>query len=549
MARPLRVAVPVSHFAAVGTAPALRSLGRASSGVPRVLRPAPRRLGWRVLAGLAGGFAEFATAPPLNLWPLGVVGAAALTLACLRARPRDGALAGLGYGLALFVPLLSWLHPVGLDAWLLLAAVQSLWLALLGAALAATSRLPGWPVWAACLWVGEEWARGRVPFGGFTWGRLAFGQAHSPLTGYAALGGAPLLTFVVGLAGALALWVALAASRRRRLAASGGLLVLACLLAGGLGVVRPTAGQPSPSGPAYATIAAVQGGVPRLGLPSVTQASAVLENHLAETAKLARQIASGARPAPALVIWPEDSVGFDPTRIRPLAAVLDQAARAVGAPILIGAVLDGPGQHFRNAGVVWTPTGPAGTYVKRHLVPFGEYIPFRSLIGGWIGRFSLIPENFVPGHRVGLLQAGPVRFGEVICFEVTFDAPVRQAVRAGGRLLVVQTNDATFESPGQRWNVGESAQQLAIAQLRAVEHARAVVVASTSGVSALISPNGRLIAHTDVFSQGVLEARLPLRNSLTLADRVGPAPEYLFTAVGFAALAYVLAGWALRRRR
>jgi apolipoprotein N-acyltransferase len=139
---------------------------------------------------------------------------------------------------------------------------------------------------------------------------------------------------------------------------------------------------------------------------------------------------------------------------------------------------------------------------------------------------------------------GPARVGDVICFEVTFDGPVRDVVVGGGQLLVVQTNDATFETPGSSGAGGESAQQLAVAQLRAVEHGRSVVVASTSGVSALIRPDGRIVARTAVFTPAVLDGRLPLRSSLTLADRLGPVPEYLLAGLG-------LLGWgaAILRRR
>jgi apolipoprotein N-acyltransferase len=497
-----------------------------------------------LLLGAAGGGAQLATTPPHEWWPLGVVGAALLIAACRGARARVGALAGFGYGAALFVPLLDWLHGVGLNAWLGLAGSQALWLAGLGAVLAVVGRLPGWPAWCAALWVTEEWARGRVPFGGFTWGRLAFGQPHSPLTPYAALGGAPLLTFVVGLAGALlvalvvALFATLIAGRRVRLAAAAGAGV-AVLFTLGLLVPVPTGGRP-------VTVAAVQGNVPRLGLEALAQKYAVLRNHVLVTAEFARAVAAGTRAAPDFVVWPENASDFDPL-VDPVAGGLVRAAvAAIDRPVLVGAILDGPGpNHVRNAGIVWDPvTGPGASYVKRHLVPFGEYIPLRSLIGGWAGRFSLIPYDFAPGHRPGVLTVGPARVGDVICFEVTFDGPVRDVVVGGGQLLVVQTNDATFETPGSSGAGGESAQQLAVAQLRAVEHGRSVVVASTSGVSALIRPDGRIVARTAVFTPAVLDGRLPLRSSLTLADRLGPVPEYLLAGLGLLGI-----GAAILRRR
>ena len=125
--------------------------------------------------------------------------------------------------------------------------------------------------------------------------------------------------------------------------------------------------------------------------------------------------------------------------------------------------------------------------MKRQLVPFGEYIPFRGLLSHITSLVALQPENFTAGRRVVVFHVGPIRLGDVICYEVGFDGLVSSEVRAGANLLAVQTNDATFEVDGQ---LGESLQQLAMARIRAVESDRAVVVASTTGVSAIIAPDG-----------------------------------------------------------
>ena len=103
------------------------------------------------------------------------------------------------HGLATFLPLLSWLTVIGPDAWVLVALLEAAFLALTGALLPGVLRLPGWPFWVACLWVAQEAARDRLPFGGFPWGRLAFAETASPFTAVAALGGAPLVTFATAL--------------------------------------------------------------------------------------------------------------------------------------------------------------------------------------------------------------------------------------------------------------------------------------------------------------------------------------------------------------
>ena len=192
--------------------------------------------------------------------------------------------------------------------------------------------------------------------------------------------------------------------------------------------------------------------------------------------------------------------------------------------MLVGAVLQDP---VRNAGQLWLPHhGPAGAYVKRQLVPFGEVIPFRSLLDTFTSLPSLQPVNFTPGHKAVVFHVGKIRLGDVICYEVGFDGLVSSEVAAGANLLTVQTNDADFELDGQ---TGETLQQLAMARIRAVEHDRAVVVASTTGVSAIIAPDGHLLARTTLWRPASIEARVPLRTDTTLADRLGGWPEVVLT--------------------
>jgi apolipoprotein N-acyltransferase len=195
--------------------------------------------------------------------------------------------------------------------------------------------------------------------------------------------------------------------------------------------------------------------------------------------------------------------------------------------------------------VLWLPgRGPATVYVKRQLVPFGEYIPFRGLLSHITSLVALQPQNFTAGHRAVVFHVGRIRLGDVICYEVGFDGLVSSEVRAGANLLAMQTNDASFEVDGQR---GETLQQLAMARIRAVESDRAVVVASTTGVSAVIAPDGRLLAHTATWRQAELDVRVPLLTQRTLADRVGAWPEAVIILLTLAAFGWAVAG-AIRRR-
>jgi apolipoprotein N-acyltransferase len=499
-------------------------------GVRLVVAPAVRLLA-RPVAGALAGFALWTSFPPLNWWPAAFVAIAALALLNRGGRQRSAALTGYLFGLGLFVPMLSFLRGLGVDAWLVLAAFESLWFALLGLALRVVAPLRWWPAAVPLLWVGQEFLRDRWPWGGFPWGRIAFGQADGPLLPLASLGGAVLVTLAASVVGAALAWVVqwLSTVEGRRtspggMVAAGAVLVVA--LTAPLALSLPTRGTSS-GGPSHALVAVVQGNVPRLGLREFEQERAVTTNHMRETQVLAADVAAGRVPRPEAVIWPENASDMDPYTDAQARQLIDTAVRAIDVPVLVGAVLDGPGPtHVTNAGIVWSPvTGPGERYAKRHLVPFGEYLPMRSLLTRFIGRFSLIGRDFKAGHRPGLLQVGPVRLGDVICFEVADDGVVRDAVDAGGRLIAVQTNNATYERPGDNGDGGETAQQLQMSRLRAVEHGRAVVVAATSGVSAVIAPDGRVERRSGVFRPAYFVADLPLRDPRTVADRLGSWPE------------------------
>ena len=533
-----------------GPAPAVpASAERVPAGpVPAEAVPAePRRghglpaepvlaLPWALLAAVAGGLALTAAFPPVGVWPLAPLGPALLVLALQGRSLRVSVLAGLLFGLALFVPLLSWLINLAWYAWAALAVAEAVIFALLCAGQRVLLSLRAWPVGVAGWWVAAEALRGRWPYA-FPWGRLAMSQAGTPAAPWAAVGGAPLLTFLLALTGSTLAWLVL----RRR-------IVPALAFAGALGLtlagaVLPV--DPVPPGTPAATVAAVQGDVPHArNLPNLLRATTVTQNHAAATERLAAQVKAGLKPAPDVVIWPENATDLDPRFYPPVFGTIAAAVRAIGRPVLVGEVLEDP---QRNVGQLWTPArGPGPLYVKRQLVPFGEYIPFRGLLSHITSLVALQPHDFTAGRRPVVFHVGRIRLGDVICYEVGFDGLVSSEVRAGANLLTVQTNDATFEVDGQR---GESLQQLAMARIRAVETDRAVVVASTTGVSAIIAPDGTLVAHTGTWQRAVLESRVPLLNTTTLAIRLGGWPEFLITALTLAAFAWAVSRRAVAARR
>lgn len=488
----------------------------------------------RILISLGAGAALYAASPPVGWWPGALFGVAALALA-VRGVRRWRSSYGLGAlcGLAYLLPLLAWSSAPGVGEWLALVAAETVLFALLGPGLRLVARLPAAPLWGAGVWSADEWLRDNHPYGGLPWARLAFTQAHSPFTRLAALGGAPLVTGAVALAGLLVAtaWTTGRPGAVRRPAAirlAAAVLAVGVALAGLLVPARPPV-----AGERTLSVAVVQGNVPRLGFDAFRQRREVLRNHVRASLALADQVRAGLRPQPAVVLWPENSSDLDPFADRQAADLITVAATAVRAPILVGAVLKGEHPYtVLNAGLLWTDTGYAGqSYIKRHPVPFGEYLPARSLLTWLVPRAgALVPNDFLPGGRPGLFEAAGGRLGDVICFEVAYDGLVRDSVRAGAQVLVVQTNNATFGHSGETW------QQLAMSRLRAVEHDRAVVVTATSGVSAIIGPDGQVEQHTGVFSAALLSGDVPLRTHRTLADRLGAWPERLLVGIGLAGL-------------
>jgi len=485
--------------------------------------------------------------PGAGLIPLAVLGPAALALAVHGCSARGGLWLGLVSGLAFFVPLLSWSGIyVGALPWLALAVFEALHLAVLGAATALTSRLRWWPLWAAALWVADEALRGRFILGGFPWGRLGFSQTDGPLLALAAYGGVPLVSFAVALLGTLlaaavlALYRALRSQgpvRRAALRPLAGALagLVAVPLVGALAWL-PLPGASLTEGGPTSTVAVIQGNVPRAGLDFNAQRRAVLDNHVQRTLELAEAVQAGDQPQPDVVLWPENSSDIDPYLNDDAARGIERAARAIDAPILVGAVVQGPGRFISNTAIVWDPEdGPGETYVKRHPVPLGEYVPARSFFRFFSTQVDRVTDQHA-GDEAGLLEIGGTRIGDLICFEVVYDGLVSDIAGAG--MLVVQTNNATFGY------TAESEQQLAMSRLRAVEHGRSVAIAATSGISAIVAPDGTVVRSSELFTPDVFVEEIAQRDSRSLAGRVGAGPEWLLTALGLAAVAV-----AVRRRR
>ncbi|WP_018599638.1 apolipoprotein N-acyltransferase [Mycobacterium sp. 155] len=512
-----------------------------------------RRLGratldrWAQLgAAVGGGLLLWASFPPVGWWATAF--AAPALLGWVLTLPSTTRAGGFGYGflfgLAFYIPLLPWISGlVGPVPWLVLAALQAVFCGVFGLLAVLVRQLPGWPLWFAALWVSAEWLKSTVPFGGFPWGVVGFGQSNGPLLSIARVGGAPLVSFAVALVAFSLTLVTLEIVQWWHHGHKPGVPAPAVVLPGvcvsvvllGTALLWPqvrhsavgVADEPS------VTVAAVQGNVPRLGLEFNAQRRAVLDNHVRETGRLADDVRAGRAAQPMFVIWPENSSDIDPLANADAAAQIDAAAAAIKAPILVGGVVKADGYTpddpvANNTVIVWDPaTGPGERHDKQIVQPFGEYLPWR----GFFRHLSSYADRagyFVPGTGDGVVHAAGVPIGVTTCWEVIFDRAARESVLNGAQLLAVPTNNATFDAT-------MSFQQLAFAKLRAVEHDRYVVVAGTTGISAVIAPDGRELARTEWFQPAYLDSQVRLKSDLTPATRWGPLVQAVLVVIGFGA--------------
>ena len=456
---------------------------------------ADRRLP-RAAACLAAGLVAALSVPPWGWWPLALPALAALTWA------TDGVdrwthryLHGLAFGIGMFVPGLWWMaefHAVGVFLVILMEA------AFIGAATAAAPprgrlRIVALP---AALVLAEA-ARGALPFGGLPMAGLALGQVGGPLAGTARIGGHLFVLALTALAGA-------ALARRHVIAAT------AVVALGIAAVVAPDGGGPVDT----VDTAVVQGGGPRGFRGVETDARRVFDAHVAAT--------DGVRPAVDLVLWPEDVVDIEDRIDRTEEGdILAALADSLDTTLVAGVVEDVGGTRFTNAAVAWGPDGRLlDRYDKKHRVPFGEYVPGRSFIERFAD-LSVIPRDAIVGRRSPRLDTPVGPLGVVISFEVYFADRARAAVRAGGRLLLVPTNAASFTTSQVPTT------EVAAARLRAIEAGRDLLQAAPTGYGAVIDHRGRVHARTTLSRREVVHRTVALRNGATLYTRFGDLPVLL----------------------
>ncbi len=461
-----------------------------------------------LLAGLAGA----AWGLCFGRQPLGLAPWLALApLALLLGQPHPGR-SGFAHGLAAWLVSVPWLVPTLVDYGYLPVWLSRLLVVLLGGYLALFTTLfallgarlwrrGGWRLAAGlpALWVALEWLRGHL-FTGFPWNLAAYAAAALPgvlpLAAWVGAYGISFLVVVTGVCSARAL-----AARRWRVAVVPALAVLLVAAVAARFAVPPAGAE---GGGRPLAVRLLQPNVPNL----TEWDGPLVEANYRKVLDLSRRACD--EPG-ALVVWPE-SAGWpfrfdhDPGFRADLAALAQR-----GCPVLFNTPFDGPGGVF-NSAILMTAEGVAGRYDKRHLVPWGEYVPLKRWLP-FVGKLARSAGDFTAGDAARTVPWGDERLGPAICFEVIFPAEVAAQVAAGATLLVTVTNDAWYGDTAAPW------QHFRAARFRAAENGRYLLRAAITGVSGVIAPDGSLVARLGVGEEGVLSARVEGRRGLTPYSR------------------------------
>ncbi|MBK0419103.1 apolipoprotein N-acyltransferase [Leucobacter sp. CSA1] len=528
------------------------------TGETAARRAAPARLRWwlALLAAAAGGLLLDLSGPGVAWWPAAFPGAALVLAAVWQQRPGAGAAAGAVAGAAFWLPHISWLTLyLGPIPWLALSCMMVVWFTLFGLLAAIATRglsalarrggdravaagVAAQSLAAAGLWVVREQLQSTWPYGGFAWGRLAHTQADGPLaqlvswTGFAGLSGMLALACAVPVA----VWFSARGRSDARVrsaapAVAGALVVLTLLAL-------------VPAAPLERTgtlrVAAVQGNA-KAGIFDDRESGDVIRTHIDATRELLDRLEeSGDRVD--VIVWPENSGEFDlPGTVLNDFRVARLAKRA-DAPIVVGSILRDPDGSYTNSSLVWGPRGDEGErYDKRRPVPFAEYMPHRDFYHAIVpDLIDLVQLEYAAGTRpaafdVPLTTGGAepgtpasVRAGIAICFDIIFDDHAVAMQRDGAEVVFAQTNNADFG------RTDESAQQLHIARLRAIEMGRSVVNVSTVGTSAIVSPDGSDLDRLEPYTADAMVADVPLAAGETPALRFGAAVAGGWIVLGLA---------------
>ncbi len=431
-----------------------------------------------LLLSILAGALVFAAFEPINIWWLAPVGLAMHMY--IMNRTTNKYRSAFCFGLTLNLLLLHWTSTyVGALPWLILCfGLAAFYLPL---ALVKRWGIVAYPLIFLIL----EEVRNRFPFGGFGWARIAYSQADAPYAMLARFGGASGLS---ALTISLGLFIYLLATKRFQ-----PILLLPLIL-----IFIPF----SITEIGQTKVLLVQGNVPNYGLDFNSRAEQVFKNHMEETRRALAQ-----NPKIDFILWPENAVDVDPFTNSEVFTQLS----SFQTPLIVGAIVEKNNQLL-NTSILWTKDAQ-NVYAKQHLTPFGEYIPLRALADK-ISPFVKKVRDFSPGSKNVTFTVGNAKIGPVICYELLDDGLMTIAAN-NSNLLAVQTNNATFGRSAQ------SAQQMSITRIRAIEHSRNVVSVSTTGYSAIIDAKGEITNRTAMGTAEHVIAQVGLIAVQSPRDRLG----------------------------
>lgn len=480
------------------------------------------RRGRILLPSLVSGLLLALSLPPWGWWPLGLAGAGLLYWR-LGALPWAARLwSGWWAGIGCFALGLMWARAFNWYGALVLIVVEALFMA--AAAGLTPPRRGRAPAYVAAFTLTEA-ARMTWPFGGLPLGGVFLGQADGPLLPLARLGGPLLLTAAVWAGG---VGVATFVCGMDRVRVRGAIVLVGLAVVVLIGAVAPAGGPPVRS----ISVALVQGGGRRGLNQEEVPPAMVFTAQLAADSQVGRH-----RPSPSLVLWPEDVIALSGTLAgSPQAATMSRIARHLRTTLVAGVTEPVSPTAFRNEIVAWGPTGRiVATFEKVHRVPFGEYVPFRSLVSH-LADLAQVPLDAVPGHGTGLMRTPAGSLGTLVSFEVFYASRSRTSVRAGAELLVVPTNTSSYAT------AQIPTQEVAADAVQAVETGRDLVQAAPTGYSTMVNQVGTVEQRSVLGPPAVVRATAALRRGFTVYDHLGDLPVLLLALVALAA------GWRRQRR-
>ncbi|MFC4950948.1 apolipoprotein N-acyltransferase [Pseudonocardia sp. GCM10023141] len=447
-------------------------------------------------------------ASPREYWPLLPLGAAVLTIAVQGRGLYGRLLVGAVTGAVLYGTTLGWIGGFAFAGYLGIAVVETLLLTAAVALIPATRPGGRWALPAALVLL--EAVQTRFPFDGFPLPDLVYSQLDGPFAAAAPLGGSLLVTACAATAGVGLAALVLARGRARVVSVGVAAMVAVLPVLGGAAIRTADSGT--------LDVAVVQGGGPR-GLRAVfTDPQATTDRQFA----VAERIAG----SPDLVLLPETVISVDGTVAGSAGdRRTAELARSLDATVVVG-VVERQGAGFRNAAVLWGPDGSIlGRYEKEHRVPFGEYIPARALLEQLTDLTALVPRDAIPGKGTALLDSPNGPLGVVISYEVLFADRVREAVTAGGEIVLVPTNAASYVTEDV------PAIEVAGARMRALEFGRTVLQSAPTGYSVVVLPDGTVVGQSTLGEPALLRAVVPLRTGLTPYALAGDLPVLVLAAL------------------